>query len=88
MEDTDGELTVKSQLLDGQLLFPVNDAGVGLANGGGGSDLFIFSAFFTTKLRAAASGLDFSRSIAEAQRRPVVGDRYTTDVEQPPLAAC
>jgi PAS domain S-box-containing protein len=63
MQDAGGELTVKSQLQDGHLLFSVCDTGVGLPNG---NVDYIFSAFFTTKLEGSGMGLAISRSIVES----------------------
>jgi signal transduction histidine kinase len=63
MRDTGGELTVKSQLQDGQLQFSVSDTGPGLP---AGSVEQIFSAFFTTKPRGSGMGLSISRSIVES----------------------
>jgi PAS domain S-box-containing protein len=63
MKDSGGELTVKSQLQDGQLQFSVSDAGVGLP-----AEKIdqIFSAFFTTKPQGSGMGLSISRSIVES----------------------
>src|SRR3984957_5349157 len=60
MKDSGGELTVKSELQDGQLQFSVSDTGVGLPR-----ELMdqIFSAFFTTKAQGSGMGLAISRSI-------------------------
>jgi PAS domain S-box-containing protein len=63
MKDSGGELTVKSQLQDGQLLFSVSDTGPGLP---AGSVDQIFSAFFTTKPQGSGMGLAISRSIVES----------------------
>jgi PAS domain S-box-containing protein len=63
MEDSGGELTVKSELQDGQLQFSVSDTGVGLP---AGSVDQIFSAFFTTKPQGSGMGLAISRSIVES----------------------
>ena len=63
MEDSGGELTVKSQReQDGQLLFSVSDTGPGLPAGNVDQ---IFSAFFTTKPQGSGMGLAISRSIVE-----------------------
>ena len=56
MKDSGGELTVKSELQDGQLQFSVSDTGVGLPTE---KMEQIFSAFFTTKPQG-------SRSIVES----------------------
>ena len=63
MKDSGGELTVKSELQDGQLQFSVSDTGVGLP-----TDKMdqIFSAFFTTKPQGSGMGLAISRSIVES----------------------
>jgi len=63
MEDSGGELTVKSQLRDGHLQFSVSDTGVGLPIEKMDQ---IFSAFFTTKLQGSGMGLAISRSIVES----------------------
>ncbi len=64
MQDTGGELTVKTELgRDGQLLISVSDTGVGLP--ADKSDQ-IFSAFFTTKPQGSGMGLAISRSIIES----------------------
>jgi PAS domain S-box-containing protein len=63
MRDGDGELTVKSQRQDGQLLFSVSDTGQGLPDGNVDQ---IFSAFFTTKPQGSGMGLAISRSIVES----------------------
>jgi signal transduction histidine kinase len=63
MKDSGGELTVKSQLQDGQFQFSVSDAGPGLP---AGSVDQIFSAFFTTKPQGSGMGLAISRSIVES----------------------
>jgi len=62
MTDSGGELTVKSELQDGQLQFSVSDTGVGLP-----AEMDqIFSAFFTTKPQGSGMGLAISRSIVES----------------------
>jgi C4-dicarboxylate-specific signal transduction histidine kinase len=66
MEDSGEELTVKSQLQDGQLRFSVSDTGVGLP---GEKMDQIFSAFFTTKVRAAAWDWTAS-SVFTSYRKP------------------
>jgi signal transduction histidine kinase len=58
-----GELTVKSQLQDSQLLLSVSDTGVGLPTE---KMEQIFSAFFTTKSQGSGMGLAISRSIVES----------------------
>jgi PAS domain S-box-containing protein len=63
MEDSGGELTVKSELQDGQLQFSVSDTGVGLP---AEKTDQIFSAFFTTKPQGSGMGLAISRSIVES----------------------
>jgi PAS domain S-box-containing protein len=63
MENSGGELTVKSQLQDGQLQFSVSDTGVGLPMEKMDQ---IFSAFFTTKPQGSGMGLAISRSIVES----------------------
>jgi len=57
------ELTVKSELQDGQLQFSVSDTGVGLPTEKMDQ---IFSAFFTTKPQGSGMGLSISRSIVES----------------------
>jgi hypothetical protein len=61
--DSGGELTVKSQLQDGQLQFSVSDTGPGLP---AGSVDQIFSAFFTTKPQGSGMGLAISRPMVES----------------------
>ncbi len=63
MKDSGGELTVKSQMQDGQLQFSVSDTGVGLPMEKMDQ---IFSAFFTTKPQGSGMGLAISRSIVES----------------------
>jgi len=63
MEDSGGELMVKSQLRDAQLLFSVTDTGVGLPNENVEQ---IFPAFFTTKPQGSGMGLAITRSIEES----------------------
>jgi PAS domain S-box-containing protein len=63
MRDEGGELTVKSQRQDGQLLFSVSDTGPGLPVGKVDQ---IFSAFFTTKPQGSGMGLAISRTIVES----------------------
>jgi signal transduction histidine kinase len=64
MEDTAGEVSIKSQLGEGkQVLISVTDTGVGLPDG---SVDQIFSAFFTTKSQGTGLGLAITRSIVES----------------------
>ncbi|MEA2259270.1 MAG: hypothetical protein QOJ51_2095 [Acidobacteriaceae bacterium] len=63
MKDSGGELTVRSQLQDCELLFSVTDTGVGLPTEKGDQ---IFAAFFTTKAQGSGMGLAISRSIVES----------------------
>jgi len=63
MNDSGGELTVKSELQDSQLQFSVSDTGPGLPAGNADQ---IFSAFFTTKPQGSGMGLAISRSIVES----------------------
>jgi signal transduction histidine kinase len=63
MKDSAGELTVRSQRQDRQLLFSVSDTGVGLPKE---KMEEIFSAFFTTKPQGSGMGLAISRSIVES----------------------
>jgi PAS domain S-box-containing protein len=63
MRSEGGELTVNSQLQDGQLQFSVSDTGVGLLMEKIDQ---IFSAFFTTKPDGSGMGLAISRSIVES----------------------
>jgi PAS domain S-box-containing protein len=63
MKDSGGELTLKSQLQDGQFQFSVSDTGVGLPAEKMDQ---IFSAFFTTKPQGSGMGLAISRSIVES----------------------
>jgi len=64
MRDTTGELTIKSQLAEGeQLVISVIDTGVGLPAGKADQ---IFNAFFTTKSQGTGLGLAITRSIVES----------------------
>jgi PAS domain S-box-containing protein len=63
MNESGGELTVRSQQQDAQLLFSVSDTGPGLPVGGNDQ---IFSAFFTTKPHGTGMGLAISRTIVES----------------------
>jgi signal transduction histidine kinase len=63
MKSSGGELTVKSQVQDSQVLFSVTDTGVGLPTEKVDQ---IFSAFFTTKPQGSGMGLAISRSIVES----------------------
>jgi signal transduction histidine kinase len=58
-----GELTIKSEAGDGQLLISVSDTGVGLPPEQADH---IFRAFFTTKDNGTGMGLPISRSIIES----------------------
>jgi PAS domain S-box-containing protein len=58
-----GELTIKSEAGDGQLLISVSDTGVGLPPEQAEQ---IFQAFFTTKDNGTGMGLPISRSIIES----------------------
>jgi len=58
-----GELTIKSEAGDGQLLISVSDTGVGLPPEQAEQ---IFRAFFTTKDNGTGMGLPISRSIIES----------------------
>jgi signal transduction histidine kinase len=58
-----GELTIKSEAGDGQLLISVSDTGVGLPPEQADQ---IFRAFFTTKNNGTGMGLPISRSIIES----------------------
>jgi PAS domain S-box-containing protein len=65
MKDTTGggELTIRSEVGDGQLLISVSDTGVGLPLEQADQ---IFRAFFTTKDNGTGMGLPISRSIIES----------------------
>jgi PAS domain S-box-containing protein len=63
MNESGGELTVKSEPQDGQLQLSVSDTGPGLPDGNVDQ---IFSAFFTTKPQGSGMGLAISRSIVES----------------------
>jgi PAS domain S-box-containing protein len=58
-----GELTIKSEACDAQLLISVSDTGVGLPPEQADQ---IFNAFFTTKDKGTGMGLPISRSIIES----------------------
>jgi PAS domain S-box-containing protein len=58
-----GELTIKSEACDAQLLISVSDTGVGLPPEQAEQ---IFKAFFTTKDKGTGMGLPISRSIIES----------------------
>jgi signal transduction histidine kinase len=58
-----GELTIKSESDDGQLLISVSDTGVGLPTEQAEQ---IFRAFFTTKDNGAGMGMPITRSIIES----------------------
>jgi PAS domain S-box-containing protein len=59
----EGELTIKSEADDGQLLVSVSDTGVGFPTEQAEQ---IFKAFFTTKDQGTGMGLPISRSIIES----------------------
>jgi PAS domain S-box-containing protein len=64
IKDTDGVVTVKSQLgEDGQIEISVDDTGPGLPQGNADQ---IFDAFFTTKPQGSGMGLAISKSIVES----------------------
>jgi PAS domain S-box-containing protein len=65
MKETNGggELTIKSEARDGQLLISVSDTGVGLPTEQADQ---VFRAFFTTKDNGTGMGLPISRSIIES----------------------
>lgn len=58
-----GELTVKSEVCDRQVLISVRDTGLGLPPG---QAEHVFDAFFTTKGNGTGMGLPISRSIVES----------------------
>jgi PAS domain S-box-containing protein len=58
-----GELTIRSEVSDGQLLISVSDTGVGLPPAQADQ---IFRAFYTTKENGTGMGLPISRSIIES----------------------
>jgi len=63
-ESTRGrELTIKSEICDGQLLISVHDTGLGLPPD---QAEHVFDAFFTTKGNGTGMGLPISRSIVES----------------------
>ncbi len=63
MDGTGGELTIKSQREEKEVLVSVSDTGVGLP-----ADKMdqIFNSFFTTKAAGTGMGLSISRSIIES----------------------
>jgi len=63
MKESGGELTVRSEYQDSQLVLSVSDTGVGLPTEKVDQ---IFSAFFTTKPQGSGMGLAISRSIVES----------------------
>jgi PAS domain S-box-containing protein len=63
MKEGGGELTIKSEASDSQLLISVSDTGVGLPPE---QPEQIFKAFFTTKDNGTGMGLPISRSIIES----------------------
>jgi signal transduction histidine kinase len=63
MAETGGELTIRTQREDGQVLVSVSDTGVGIP----AEKLEqIFNSFFTTKAEGTGMGLSISRTIIEA----------------------
>jgi hypothetical protein len=58
-----GQVTIKSEACDAQVLISVSDTGVGLPQEQGEE---IFNAFFTTKDTGTGMGLPISRSIIES----------------------
>ena len=62
-DDAAGELLIRSEASNGQLLVSVSDAGVGLPPHCADQ---IFNAFFTTKPNGIGMGLSISRSIIES----------------------
>ena len=70
MTDSGGELTVTSQLHDGQLQFSVSNTGVGLPMEKIDQ---IFSAFFTTKAPGQRHGVGHQPFHCGIAWRPVVG---------------
>jgi len=85
MKHSGGELTVKSELQDGQLQFSVSDTGVGLPMEKMDQ---IFSAFFTTKPQGSGMGLAITRSIVESHGGQVVGDCQPVDEVQGFISPC
>jgi hypothetical protein len=83
MKDSGGELTVKSQLQDGQLLFSVSDAGVGLPME---KMVRSFLRSLPPSRRAAAwgwpSGAPLWSRMAASCGRPLMMD------EEPPFISC
>jgi PAS domain S-box-containing protein len=63
MKETAGELTVKSQAADSEVMVSVSDTGVGLPAGSADQ---LFRAFFTTKPHGTGMGLAISRSLIES----------------------
>ena len=63
MKEAGGELTIRTQREDGEVLVSVSDTGVGLP---ADQTEQIFNAFFTTKPGGTGMGLAISRSIVEA----------------------
>ena len=72
MKDSGGELTVKSELQDGQLQFSVSDTGVGLPTEKVRPDLFCVLYHQAAGQRHGIGHQPFHCGVA---RRPVVGDR-------------
>ncbi len=84
-----GELTIRSQTENGELVFSVSDTGIGLPAEDIGR---IFRAFYTTKPEGTGMGLAISRSIVEAHggrlwasANPIAGATFhftlKTDIE-------
>ncbi|HEU4769533.1 MAG TPA: ATP-binding protein, partial [Pyrinomonadaceae bacterium] len=63
LEGTGGELTVKSQRDENEVVVSVSDTGVGLP---GDKIDHIFDSFFTTKPAGTGMGLSITRSIIES----------------------
>jgi PAS domain S-box-containing protein len=64
MQDTGGELTIRSQRTeDNMLLMSISDTGVGLPTEGADQ---LFDPFFTTKRQGTGMGLTITRSIVDA----------------------
>jgi PAS domain S-box-containing protein len=72
MDGTGGELTIKSQREEKEVVVSVSDTGVGLPAGKMDE---IFNSFFTTKPAGTGMGLSISRSIVESHG----GELWATD---------